>query len=89
MCWCYVVVVTLLRPVVKSSSDSDADQGTKNKTGSAKSREEMTTVAVQLARQPPRLRRMLKKKLEAAKQLGEESAEPPKPTRVVVKEVSV
>ena len=71
--------------MVESSSDSDADLG-KNKTGSAEGGER-SVIAIPLARQPPRLRRMMKKKMEAAQQQKEGNAEPAKPVKVTVKEV--
>jgi hypothetical protein len=74
------------RPVIESSSDSDADFK-KKKPGSAEG-EERNVIEIPV-RQPPRLRRMMKKKkIEAAQEQGEGNAEPPKPVKVTVKEVS-
>ncbi|XP_062505484.1 uncharacterized protein LOC134182146 isoform X2 [Corticium candelabrum] len=76
------------QPVV-SSSESDADVRNRNREGSVKSGDKKTIAAAQLARQPPRLRKLLKKKMEAAQQQGDtQNADPPKPVRVTVREVS-
>lgn len=83
------VLFTLLSRPVVSSSESDADVRNRNREGSVKSGDKKTIAAAQLARQPPRLRKLLKKKMEAAQQQGDtQNADPPKPVRVTVREVS-